>query len=39
MYSCKYINENMQNEKYFFDHCNEFEYKVKMHYWNTNTFI
>ena len=26
MYSCKYINENMQNEKYFYDHYNEFVY-------------
>ena len=29
----------MQNEMDCYDHCNEFEYKVKMHYWNTNTFI
>ena len=30
----------MQNEKYFYGHCNEFEYnhdfvKLTMHYWNT----
>ena len=35
---------NMLNEMYFYGHCNEFEYnhdyeKVKMQYWNTNTFI
>ena len=24
--SCKYINENMQNEMYFYDYYKEFEY-------------
>ena len=39
VYLDHYINtiDNMQNEKYFYDHCNEFEYnhdfeKVKMYY-------
>ena len=35
---------NMQNEKYFYGHYNMFENnhgfeKVKMQYWNANTFI
>ena len=33
---------DMQNEKYFYDHCNEFEYnhdfeKITMYYWKMYT--
>ena len=42
LYSCKnkITIDDLQKEKYFYDHCNEFEcnhdYEKK---WNTNTFI